>query len=1238
MSNFGLFLPEYFKYQSYDNFYDVPIEVQDNRYFVELDYFRTLYRENKNVFYQISKELVFRGGEFSLEKESPLFPKVEFIHSDLIILDSVMKDDAFKKIDYDVFGIQQFIRMFNIENNHFFDHVPIEGFKVLNLSNISISYLKKRFEESGFNIIQYNAGSRDKTEENTVEPTSHIFTSPLDKRFHKDAEESNRSYIIDRSKQVPAPVVPKEVLNDSTPESDVLSDEEKQNVLVKIGQSNHRRLTAFFNAIEENPFFEHVWIKELNLNKHIVRKFDKAGITRLSQLNNENMFIILNKLDQLNTKIIIKELDTCILNHRLIAEKVVSFLSDNSSYNDYSINILLKDNSYNLFKNNAYTLGIRKLGDFTVDNCTALLKSKGVGKTKIYNFVNDLYTIVPSYTYTEQVKKETELPELYPPEPVYFTYGFIASQKIKDYIRENNLSFLKKSEIVQILNSEIKQTKERKRIISDFEEKLVAFERSEITSFRLDDSYCLTILDFFDSLDINYQLDSWDDTDCLNVPLFELSQNDELTEEIKQIIFLYKRSLSTFADIVSSPEETLELNEREKTIFQDRTISDNQSTLEQLASKIGNLSRERVRQIENKMLKKISRILNDSLVTVYLDHLNKNNTLSFDGDSILKKIFMSLENDAFYYNAFFDIVVYYKNKEVIEQIEARMYDLTDNKEIFPKNELLNYLKELIKDNKTEYYIDLLTADLNSYLNKLGYITKKGYVIKERISKSKLYTFVVKTYYSKEILDLSEQSSLNQFLDRLEVISPDNMVADLRSRDQSDMIRSVEAILDRNNNTILKLDSHQYRVLNVNTIPYELIDQIYLFILDQLQSNGFVTTRKIYRTFESLISDSGYTEKTVYNLLKLLYDDEFYFTGKTTLRIYEKGSNLKTTYDIILSFLEKYDGEMTTEQLAEEMGVEEYTLYQHVSDEFSISKGTVYLNRQQNQLQEDTIQAIKEVFNTIMDKKGYVPVKQVLDELRFSGIANNDIVENNLHSADRFTRILKQIFPEIQGHTRLLFKEGQEQNILTIFLSEMTNSQKLYRDDFYDVGSRLGFADVTIALFIKNFIDEGKIVPLNTDLFAPSESFSLSTQVVESVEDFLMENFEDKDYLSLSSINYELYKLPRLENHTWTIELLNYIALHMLNYSKVYINDLSYNADPLIIMYSGSDITYRDIIRSEMSGFNQIRSEQNVLSFLIEKGLLRKNARSLYKWFFTKKILMKNDFERVYLYEDALQYE
>lgn len=1235
MSKFGLFLPEYFKYQSYDNFYDVPIEIQDNGYFVELDYFRRLYLENKNVFYQISKELVFRGGEFSLEKESPLFPKVEFTQSDLIILDSELKDDAFKKIDYDVFGIQQFIQMFNIENNYFFDHVPIEGFKVLNLSNISISYLKKRFEESGFSITQYSSGFRDKTEENTVEPKSHIIMSPLDKRFQKDAEESNRSYIIDRLNQVPAPVVSNTILNDSNSKSEVLSDEEKHNVRVKIGQSNHKRLTTFLNAIEENSFFEHVWIKELNLNKHIVRKFDIAGIIKLSQLNNENIFIILNKLDQLDTKKIIKELDTCILNHRLIAEKVVSFLSDNPSYNDYSINILLKDNSYNLFKNNAYKLGIRELGDFTVDNCVALLESKGIGKTKVYNFVNDLYIIASSYNYTEQGKKDSEL---YPPEPVYFTYGFIGSQKIKDYIRENNLSFLKKSEIVEILHSEITQTKERKRVLSDFEKKLDAYEQSEMINFRLDKSYSLTIMEFFDSLDINYQLDSLDNTDCLNVPLFELSQKDELTEEIKQIIFLYKRSISAFEKITSSPEETLELNDREKIIFRERTISDKKSTLEHLASKIGNLTRERVRQVENKMLSKITRILSDYLVSVFLDHSNKNSTLSFDDNSVLKNLFISLESDSLNYNDFFNIVVYYKNIEVIEQIEARLYELTENKEIFPKDELLNYLKELIKDNKTEYYIDLLTADLNSYLYKLGYITKKGYVIKERISKSKLYTFVVKTYYSKEILDLSEQSSLDQFLDRLEVIAPENMVANLRSRDQTDLIRSIESILDRNNDTILKLDSHQYRVLNVNNIPYELIDQIYLFILEQLQSNGFVTTRKIYRNFESLISDSGYTEKTVYNLLKLLYNDEFYFTGKSTLRIYEKGSDLKTTYDIILSFLEKYDGEMTTEQLAEEMGVEEYTLYQHVSDEFSVSKGTVYLSRQQNQLQEDTLQAIKEVFISIMNKKGYVPVKQVLDDLRFSGIANNDIAENNLHSADRFTRILKQIFPEMQGHTRILFKEGQEHNIFTVFLSEMTDSNKLYRDDFYDVGSMLGFADVTIALFIKNFIEEGKIVPLNTDLFTPSESFSLSTQVVESVEDFLIENFEDKDYLSLSSINYELYKLPRLENHTWSIELLNYIALHKLNYSKVNINDLSYNADPLILIYSGSDITYRDIIRSEMSGFNQIRTEQNVLNFLIEKGLLRKNARSLYKWFFTKKILMKNDFERVYLYEDALQYE
>src|SRR5699024_6548922 len=114
-----------------------------------------------------------------------------------------------------------------------------------------------------------------------------------------------------------------------------------------------------------------------------------------------------------------------------------------------------------------------------------------------------------------------------------------------------------------------------------------------------------------------------------------------------------------------------------------------------------------------------------------------------------------------------------------------------------------------------------------------------------------------------------------------------------------------------------------------------------FITHEILNNTFVSIKKIYRTFQSEIDSLGYTDRTIYSLIRLLFEDEFRFTGKSSLRIYEKDAEVLSTAEIILTTLDKNNGRMYLADLIEEIGVEDYSIYQQAGeDTYTVRNGIV----------------------------------------------------------------------------------------------------------------------------------------------------------------------------------------------------------------------------------------------------------------------------------------------------------
>lgn len=155
MEKHGLYLPAIFNYQQFNNEYNVPFErIENNQIFVPLAFFRKLYEENQQNFIRLTTEFVLRGGYFNLLKTSPLFPEIAIRNNKLISSTAKTPKNAYKELDYDLFNIGGFIRFFDIKSNAFFNHVPLEGFKVLRLSDRDMKILESNLNAAGFNIYE----------------------------------------------------------------------------------------------------------------------------------------------------------------------------------------------------------------------------------------------------------------------------------------------------------------------------------------------------------------------------------------------------------------------------------------------------------------------------------------------------------------------------------------------------------------------------------------------------------------------------------------------------------------------------------------------------------------------------------------------------------------------------------------------------------------------------------------------------------------------------------------------------------------------------------------------------------------------------------------------------------------------------------------------------------------------------------------------------------------------------
>src|SRR5699024_7200663 len=269
-----------------------------------------------------------------------------------------------------------------------------------------------------------------------------------------------------------------------------------------------------------------------------------------------------------------------------------------------------------------------------------------------------------------------------------------------------------------------------------------------------------------------------EDSKILTLPINILLKEDiDLSKQSIQIILFYIEKIRYFEKF----EEHLVINpfnlkDREVIIFNERMIHKNPKTLEDLAIILG-VTRERVRQIESKIKTKIRKILSTNYIGLYKKHLKKNGTAILE-ESALKNLLISIQHPEFYYDSKFDLFILSEYEDPYKQIINEIDELFKANDVLKVKDIDLFINDLNDESNKDSLNQGIEKIFKYYLENSNYIQKDEVIIKENINKNKMYTYIIDRYYSKEVLDLSDDKSYDLFIERLSLYAPEKIVEDL----------------------------------------------------------------------------------------------------------------------------------------------------------------------------------------------------------------------------------------------------------------------------------------------------------------------------------------------------------------------------------------------------------------------------------------------------------------------------
>ena len=1125
-----------------------------NLSYIPIEVFRDLYLNHNEFFSDMVKELVLRGGKFQLEKPSYIFPSIDIENSDYIYVTDKTEKDAYKKLDFSLFNLSNLNRSFKIEDNSFYNYIPVDGFKIFGLGKNELNLLKKEFEDKNFKII--SEGNEELVDEVNKSTANNFFIFSLFNE-NKDFKKSLKASKINTY-------------------SDIYS-------------------------IIDNNIFYFLPLSILN-NLSINETLD--GPIKL--LETDDGYRVLESLEEKEVKLICKKLKSILEDKYFLSKTISNIIISNPDTKHISIGHKLQGYGIDYIARIINEMDIQIVDQLTEKALYQIFSSKGVGKVKIKKFTDIILGIIicninnwENILVVNDPGKKTEKSS--------GDFLFDENTRFRPYYTKINL---KKEQLFD--RSEITD-----ELITNFPiniiEKLKVIGNSDLNIKDL-----LANIDIFKKYLVNEDFNNIYNSNINEILGLGLKYTFayELIAWIDSIIVLFSERNDSIGYLLKE----YEFDSVEDYILINRILERKAQTLKEIGNKF-NITRERVRQIEKKVKKKIKDGNLPIYLKIYINFIMGENQ-AIKLKSGLDLFFEIITLEGLHYDKESNLLIKMDFLEVYEEIKSEFDKLIEDKKIISKESLEKYIEIECDENSLDK-VDVLNT-LFMYIDKKFYHNDKIVSLNNINTADKIY-FVIKTYYANKVLDLSVDSNISIFENIYESLYNENFFNGKKSKQSQ-----IEDKFKRSSEKIIKLGTSKFKLIDIDDFPYELLEKIENYINEELLLYGNVSTKKIYWRFKEEIIRSGNDEESIYYVIKLFYQDDYYFEGRTKKRIYPKGEKPQSTIKILKNLLIMNNGQMKIEEAAQEMGVEEYSINNNLDPNiFYIFDGTVRLIKQDN-IKDKTIDFIKSLVEEEKNNNGYVSVKLVYETLLFDMDKQKELIDNDCKNLGEFTNLLKTIYPDINSNKLIIMEDDEHRDYINIFIKELGQQKKYTRKDFYEIGQQFGFSDPSIYSYISNSLDSGNLIQVDENYMIKTENLKVTEKNVEDVGKFLDKFYDEKEkYISLYNQLNKMYLIDDIDGYIPTPEIVSYIACKYLSYKKIESSVVKYDNDPIILTLD-KEISYEKILYIKLKDFIGVKTEENILKYLKEEGLINPNTNRLYKSFYTKKLLKLNEFYRIEL--------
>jgi hypothetical protein len=344
---------------------------------------------------------------------------------------------------------------------------------------------------------------------------------------------------------------------------------------------------------------------------------------------------------------------------------------------------------------------------------------------------------------------------------------------------------------------------------------------------------------------------------------------------------------------------------------------------------------------------------------------------------------------------------------------------------------------------------------------------------------------------------------------------------------------------------------------------------------------------------------------LYSIIKNYLQEDFNIGFQNTLYIYpEKTEKLKAEH-ILIDYLRKVPS-IGINDLANKLKWKKLKLEQIIPrlDNVIVNSKQEVILIEGIENEQGYFQLIELIKNEI--KNGYI----ITIELFLKVIFNNELSEmlNNyqLNDLQSFSQFIKSKFMYMHGFHQFLYSKHSTvrniEDIIPKYLPKMFSNKDLQQ---FIIDK--GYSQQRYYKAREILLENNKIIPYRNDLFINLEKYSLPTNMVNKISEYLNYEISKQEVITIKQLSNTNFELD--DSLTTTPELVAYIAkqigfkLHEAYYGSMY---------ELPIITASKYSSYSEIIYTFVQEkFKDVYSEQKLLESLKYEGLINKNADQIY---------------------------